>query len=104
MDILYDNICDSFESVNWYYFIGIDLTIVVLGRNESHGIHVFSLSGKYQCGLCKQFTHRGRQNVLDHVEAKHLPNPCGYQCNVCSGVFRTSRALYRHNLCNHRNK
>eukprot|EP00090_Calanus_glacialis_P001096 TRINITY_DN10774_c0_g1_i1.p1 TRINITY_DN10774_c0_g1~~TRINITY_DN10774_c0_g1_i1.p1 ORF type:complete len:131 (+),score=36.06 TRINITY_DN10774_c0_g1_i1:36-395(+) len=74
------------------------------GRNDSLGIHVVPLGGKYQCGLCHQFTHHGRQNVLDHVEAKHFPNPCGYQCNVCSGVYKTSRALYRHNLQHHRNK
>jgi len=74
------------------------------GRNDSLSIHVLSLGGKYQCALCQQFTHHGRQNVLDHVEAKHLPNPCGYKCNVCNGVYKTSRALYRHNLQHHRNK
>jgi len=75
------------------------------GRNDSLLIHlVAGPGGKYQCGLCHQFTHHGRQNVLDHVEAKHFPNPCGYQCNLCQGVYKTSRALYRHNLQHHRNK
>jgi len=74
------------------------------GRNDWLSVHLVQVGGKYMCGLCKQFTHHGRQNVLDHVEAKHFPSPEGHTCNICNSVFKTTRALYRHNLQHHRVK
>jgi len=37
-----------------------------------------------------------RQNVVSHIQAKHLQNFPGLQCNYCSKISPTQNALSRH--------
>jgi len=57
---------------------------------------------KWKCNICWQFSHRGRNNVRNHVESKHFPNQFEYHCDYCEKTCHTKKGLEVHTSEKHR--
>ena len=59
----------------------------------------------YRCSICQQFSHKWKDNVKNHVEAKHFNGAFVHTCNVCGdNNFTTKYSLQQHRSRVHRNK
>jgi len=54
------------------------------------------VSAKLFCTICHQFSHKCKDNVRNHVEAKHFKGYFSHTCNVCGEVCVSKIALQTH--------
>ena len=59
-------------------------------------------TGKWQCMICKDFSHKTPSCVRNHVESKHLPNTFSYNCPYCGKTFGTNQAFMKHKNRDHK--
>jgi len=57
----------------------------------------------WHCGVCDR-TSRGKINISRHIEATHLENHPGLNCDICGETVRTRNALRQHKSDRHRQK
>jgi len=57
----------------------------------------------WQCGVCDR-TSRGKINISRHIEASHLENHPGIDCEICGETVRTRNALRQHRSDRHKQK
>ena len=50
----------------------------------------------YRCSICQTFSHASRYHVRNHVESKHFPGTTTYNCDYCSKMTNTRKALNNH--------
>jgi len=55
----------------------------------------------WHCGVCDR-TSRGKINISRHIEATHLENHPGINCEICGETVRTRNALRQHRADRHR--
>ena len=60
------------------------------------------LTNKLICTICRQFTHRCKENVRNHVEAKHFKGFFVHNCKMCGEPCPTKIALQTHRRIFHR--
>ena len=58
--------------------------------------------GQHACGICYGFSHASKNNVRNHVEAKHYPNAFSYSCDYCGQQMKNKNCLNAHISRNHR--
>lgn len=60
---------------------------------------VFSQMSKdregWSCLAC-QYYSKNKNNVISHVQSKHVPDFSGYTCSVCSSVCSTYNSIEKH--------
>jgi len=57
----------------------------------------------WHCGVCDR-TSKGKINISRHIEATHLENHPGLNCDICGETVRTRNALRQHKSDRHRQK
>jgi len=57
----------------------------------------------WHCAVCDR-TSRGKINISRHIEATHLENHPGINCDICGETVRTRNALRQHKTDRHRQK
>jgi len=55
----------------------------------------------WHCGVCDR-TSRGKINISRHIEATHLENHPGIDCEICGETVRTRNALRQHRADRHK--
>jgi len=55
----------------------------------------------WHCSVCDR-TSRGKINISRHIEATHLENHPGIDCEICGETVRTRNALRQHRADRHR--
>ena len=58
--------------------------------------YVLKDGGRYHCTLCNLFTHKWKDNVKNHVEAKHFNGAFVHTCDMCGLEFGTKYKLAQH--------
>lgn len=53
-------------------------------------------NSRLYCGYCHQFSHKCKDNVRNHVEAKHFKGHFVHMCNVCGISCATKISLQTH--------
>ena len=67
-------------------------------RRFGHYVGITS-EGLHHCTLCEYVNPpngKGRENIMEHVEKKHFPNPFVYRCPHCGKVFGKRAVLTVH--------
>ena len=59
-------------------------------------------TGRYGCGICKNFSHKWKHNVKTHVEAKHFKGYFSYSCDICGVTTPTMGAMATHKSRHHK--
>ena len=55
----------------------------------------------WHCAVCDR-TSRGKINISRHIEATHLENHPGINCEICGETVRTRNALRQHRADRHK--
>ena len=74
-------------------FLGYDITNP---EDFNQFIVVQDDEKKFACGLCKNFAHKSRQNVRNHLESKHFKGYFTYSCDICGKVMNTNNSMQTH--------
>ncbi len=51
--------------------------------------------GVWICSDC-QYETKKKFHMMEHIESKHIQDGLGYQCEVCSNVYKTRSNLRVH--------
>ena len=54
-----------------------------------------TVNGKYSCSTCGNFETSKKQNIRNHIEAKHIEG-VSHPCNQCGKSFRSRNSLSKH--------
>ena len=55
----------------------------------------------WHCAVCEKISH-GKSNISRHIEATHLENHPGLNCDICGETVKSRNALRLHRAAKHR--
>lgn len=58
--------------------------------------------GRYSCSICNTFSHKWKDNVKNHVEAKHFVGQFVHTCSLCGVEFGSKYRLQQHRSREHK--